>query len=92
MMRIVDLIGPRAVRLQERMNSPLQGHKVRLRGLGGPAACGVPSSFASATGSSDQVRKERDSLLQRREVRLRGLHGGVSPHPLPFSRPPAVIV
>jgi hypothetical protein len=24
------------------MNSPLENRKVRLRGLGGPAACGVP--------------------------------------------------
>src|SRR5688500_278321 len=36
------------VRLQERMNSPLQNHKVRLRGLGGPGVCGVPGACASA--------------------------------------------
>ena len=31
------------------MNSPLENRKVRLRGLGGPAACGVPNDRASAT-------------------------------------------
>jgi hypothetical protein len=33
----------------ERMNSPLERHKVRLRGLGGPAALGFPRIGASAT-------------------------------------------
>jgi hypothetical protein len=37
------------------MNSPQQLHEVRLRGLGGPAACGVPGTCASATGSSDRI-------------------------------------
>jgi biopolymer transport protein TolQ len=32
------------------MNSPLENRKVRLRGLGGPAVCGVPGTRASATG------------------------------------------
>jgi len=32
------------------MNSPLEVRKVRLRGLGGPAACGVPGTCSSATG------------------------------------------
>jgi hypothetical protein len=32
------------------MNSPLENRKVRLRGLGGPAVCGVPGTFASAAG------------------------------------------
>jgi hypothetical protein len=40
------------------MNSPLEKHEVRLRGLGGPAACGVPRISASATRSSDPIRKE----------------------------------
>jgi hypothetical protein len=31
------------------MNSPLESHEVRLRGLGGQAACGVPGTRASAT-------------------------------------------
>jgi hypothetical protein len=30
------------------MNSPLGKRKVRLRGLGGPAVCGVPRTCASA--------------------------------------------
>jgi hypothetical protein len=38
------------VRLQERMNSPLERRKVRLRGLGGLTVCGVPDTGASATG------------------------------------------
>jgi hypothetical protein len=33
MMTIAIVIRQRAVRLQERMNSPLEGRKVRLRGL-----------------------------------------------------------
>jgi hypothetical protein len=32
------------------MNSPLENRKVRLRGLGGPAVCGVRDTCASATG------------------------------------------
>jgi hypothetical protein len=37
---------------QERMkmNSPLENHEVRLRGLGGRAASGVPGTCASAAG------------------------------------------
>jgi hypothetical protein len=31
------------------MNSPLEIRKVRLRGLGGQAVCGVPGNCASAT-------------------------------------------
>jgi hypothetical protein len=38
MMLIANLIGLRAVRSRERMNSPLENRKVRLRGLGGSAA------------------------------------------------------
>ena len=37
-----------AARLLERMNSPLEIHEVRLRGLGGRAVCGVPGTGASA--------------------------------------------
>jgi hypothetical protein len=33
----------------ERLKSRQQGHTVRLRGLGGPAVCGVPCTSASAT-------------------------------------------
>jgi hypothetical protein len=33
------------------MNSPLEKHEVHLRGLGGPAVCGVPGTCASAAGS-----------------------------------------
>jgi hypothetical protein len=44
------LNGSRAVRPRERMNSPLDGHQVRLRGLGGPGACGVPGTCPSAAG------------------------------------------
>jgi poly(3-hydroxybutyrate) depolymerase len=77
-MLIADLIGSHAIRLRERMKSPLQGRKVRLRGLGGPAPCGVSGTCASATGSSDQ-RKEHKSRLQRHTVRLRGQTGGHSP-------------
>jgi hypothetical protein len=32
------------------MNSPLENRKVRLRGLGGPAVCGIPCNRASAAG------------------------------------------
>jgi hypothetical protein len=39
----------RAVRPLERMNSPLENRKVRLRKLGGPAVCGVGCTCASAT-------------------------------------------
>jgi len=37
-MLLANLIRQRAVRPLERMNSPLEIRKVRLRGLGGPAA------------------------------------------------------
>jgi hypothetical protein len=36
--------------LPGRINSQQQLHKVHLRGLGGPAVCGVPGTCASATG------------------------------------------
>src|ERR1044071_8699571 len=38
------------------MNSPLQRRKVRLRGLGGPTACGVPRTCASAASLLERVR------------------------------------
>jgi hypothetical protein len=41
-MPVEILIRYGAVRPRERMNSPLEIRKVRLRGLGGPEACGVP--------------------------------------------------
>jgi hypothetical protein len=63
-MVIADLIESRAVRLHERMNSPLEGHKVRLRGLGGQAACGARGDCASATGLHDAPRL--DFLRERR--------------------------
>src|SRR5688500_5747168 len=40
---------PGAVRPLERMNSPLESRKVRLRGLGGLAVCGVSRTCVSAT-------------------------------------------
>ena len=64
----------RGVRLQERMNSPLQRHKVRLRGLGGRGACGVPGTCASATRSN---RK-----LSLRFERHRPASAGSLPRPL----------
>ena len=48
---------------QERMNSPLENRKVRLRGLGGPAMCGIPRTCASAAGGlPDQMRNRHHSL------------------------------
>jgi hypothetical protein len=37
------------------MNSPLERRKVRLRGLGGLAVCGVPGDRASAAGTSPRI-------------------------------------
>jgi ABC-type bacteriocin/lantibiotic exporter with double-glycine peptidase domain len=55
--------GQGGVRPRERMNSPLERRKVRLRGLGGRAASGVPSDSASAArGSSDIVEQHRFSV------------------------------
>ena len=55
------------------MNSPLQPHKVRLRGLGGQAVYGVSRTCASATRRlPKQIFKGHDSPLEIREVRLRG--------------------
>jgi hypothetical protein len=44
---------------QERMNSPLELRKVRLRGLGGQGVCGVPGTSPSAAGVSRQVSSRR---------------------------------
>ena len=52
MMSVVNRTGNVPARLRERMNSPLESRKVRLRGLGGPAVCGVPRTGAPATGRS----------------------------------------
>src|SRR5215217_1619190 len=49
-MLVEDLIRQRAVRPPERMNSPLENRKVRLRGLGGTELCGVPNGCPSAAG------------------------------------------
>jgi hypothetical protein len=48
-MPVANLIRQRAVRPLERLKSPLEIRKVRLRGLGGPAVCGVLCTCASAT-------------------------------------------
>jgi len=73
-MLLANLIRQRAVRPLERMNSPLEHRKVRLRGLGGPAACGVPGTGASApTRLPDQILNGHNSPLEKREIRLRGL-------------------
>jgi hypothetical protein len=56
-MQMVPMGDLAAVRPLERMNSPLENRKVRLRGLGGPALCGVRSTCASATRRSpNQIR------------------------------------
>jgi hypothetical protein len=56
------------------MNSPLQHRKVRLRGLGGQALCGVPCTCASATGDlSNQFLNGHNLRQQAHEIRLRGL-------------------
>ena len=63
----------------ERMNSPQRRHEVRLRGLGGRAACGVPGSGASAAGASHPAGSTPEGMnspLGGRKVRLRGLRGG----------------
>jgi len=61
----------------ERMNSPLERRKVRLRGLGGPAVCGAPRPGASAAGARCRrlLPGRLKPRLQRHEVRLRGLGG-----------------
>jgi hypothetical protein len=84
LMPIAMPAGDRAVRPRERMNSPRESRKVRLRGLGGPAACGVPRTCASAAGvifGSSEGASGRPRLgrlkprLQGHKVRLRGLGG-----------------
>ena len=46
MMAVAHRIWYPAVRPRERMNSPLERRKVRLRGLGGPGVCGAPRGYA----------------------------------------------
>jgi hypothetical protein len=62
------------------MNSPLQRHKVRLRGLGGPAVCGVRDTCASATSLAitlqsviPKERRARPSSVHKPGARLRNL-------------------
>jgi hypothetical protein len=43
------------------MNSPLEEHEVRLRGLGGPAERCVRDTFASATGPAGESMSFRGS-------------------------------
>jgi hypothetical protein len=57
------LVWHRAVRTRERLKSPLEIHKVRLRGLGGPGASGVPNTCASATGRSPGPTRDRHHSL-----------------------------
>jgi ADP-ribose pyrophosphatase len=45
------------------MNSPLERHEVRLRGLGGPAVCGIPGTCASATGYGARISYFRTFAL-----------------------------
>jgi hypothetical protein len=68
-MPVATLIRYRAVRPRERMNSPLEHRKVRLRGLGGPAMCGAPSTCASAIRRSPNQIHNSPQLPH--EVRLR---------------------
>jgi hypothetical protein len=56
------------------MNSPQQLHEVRLRGLGGPAVCGIPGTGPSATG----VRRIAASGIDRSEARRRPWSAPVS--------------
>ena len=63
MMFVANPVRQRTVRLQERMNSPLQLHKVRLRGLGGPAVCGV--SYTCASASRDYPVRSSRSIIRR---------------------------
>jgi hypothetical protein len=83
--RMNSPLGRRNVRLRERMNSPLGRRNVRLRGLGGPAAYGVPRTCASAAGGTGDASSRGvpgaprpgrlKPRLQGHEVRLRGLGG-----------------
>jgi hypothetical protein len=69
-------IRQRAARPRERMNSPLGKRKVRLRGLGGQVACGVPGTCSSATGRSpDWNRNGHNSGRRLHEFRFRGRSG-----------------
>jgi hypothetical protein len=47
------------------MNSPLESRKVRLRGLGGPAVCGIPGACASAAVTAgEQDGSEIEGLVR----------------------------
>ena len=62
-MLVANRIGYRAVRPPGRMNSRLQLHEVRLRGLGGPAVEGVPRHLRVRNrGLPDQIRNRHHSL------------------------------
>ena len=67
-----------------RLKPRLRRHEVRLRGLGGPTACGVPCTGASATG---ELRPGFVPALLRRGGR--GAVDGVRPAPHPPPRRPA---
>ena len=63
------------VRPLERMNSPLEDHEVRLRGLGGRATCGVPGASASAPGQASAPAA--GALAVRRWVFAAGVIGSL---------------
>jgi hypothetical protein len=52
------------------MNSPLQRHKVRLRGLGGPAVKAFRATARPQPESAVQIGKQHNSPLEIRETRL----------------------
>jgi hypothetical protein len=54
------------------MNSPLEIHEVRLRGLGGPAVCGVGSDRSSAPMTGITSRLTCSSPLSARSLRGEG--------------------
>jgi hypothetical protein len=53
--------------LSRAIESRLERHNVRLRGLGGPAVCGIPRAGASTQGATrehwDVIPKERRTSL-----------------------------
>ena len=49
--------------LFRRLKPRLELHEVRLRGLGGPAVCGVPHTCASATGRAPESVIPRERSL-----------------------------
>jgi hypothetical protein len=60
-------------RIQERMNSPLEGHEVRLRGLDDVEWRRVRFTWRASLPPAS--RKRMNSPLEGHEVRLRGLPG-----------------